>query len=214
MSQPAPQQPRPRGRRAAAPLFFVLVGMAIALPLLAFISRSNDGPPEPAPFDPAAPCAGADRQMWPGSYPELEARIPGEIAGVAPDRVDSGRFCSPASLGTIYESGITEVRFAGAQWSIGDASSLEVGVFSGPGLRAEALFGEYRRSAEATEGVTVSSAGEVEVDGRTAYRLELVRGDSRQVIVVWPSADGSAVQTITGLDVKDALIDAAIAAFR
>lgn len=214
MPQPAPGAGRPRGRRAAAPLFFVLVGMAIAVPLLAFLARADEGPAEIASFDPAAPCAGADRQMWPGSYPELEARIPREVAGVAPERVDSGRFCSERTLGSIYRSGIREVRFAGGHWPIGEASALEVGVYAAPGLTARGQADEYRRSATATDGVAVVEARDEQVGGRAGYWLELARGSSRQVIVVWPSADGQVVFGVSGLDVKDELIEAAVAAVR
>ena len=214
MSKPVPVPVRPRGRRAVAPLFFVLVGMAIALTILAFFVRADDDAPRMAAFDPAAPCAGADRQMWPGSYPELEARVPSAIAGVPPDRVDSGRFCSAATLGSLYESGIAEVRFAGGRWAIGDASSLELSVYAAQGLTAKAQADELRRSAEANEGVTVTAAGGRVIDGRAGYRLELARGGSRQVIVVWPSADGRVVQVAIGVDVKDELIEEAMAAFR
>lgn len=214
MSRPVLLPGGPRGRRVVGPLFLVLVGLAIGLPILWAIVRSGDSPTEMASFDPAVPCGGADRQMWPGSYPELEARIPREVAGVPPDRVDSGRFCSEERLGAIYESGITEVRFAGGQWSVGDSSGLELGVFSAPGLTAKAQADEYRRSAEASEGVTVTAARDERVDGRDGYRLELARGNSRQVIVVWPSADGRVIQGVIGLDVRDELIDEAIAAFR
>jgi hypothetical protein len=213
MSRPAPVPGSPRGRRAAGPLFVVLVGIAIALPILALLARSNDRPAEMASFDPAAACAGADRQMWPGSYPVLEARIPRTVAGVAPDRVDSGRFCSEKTLGSIHASGISEVRFGGGRWSVGDSSGLELGVFSAPGLTATALAEWYRTSAEASEGVAVTAARDELVAGRAGYRLELARGDSRQVIVVWPSADGRVVQSVIGLDVKDGLISEAIAAF-
>jgi len=212
MSAPVPVRPTP-GRRALAPLLIVLGGLAIGLPILTFIVRSDDSPTERAFFDPAAPCAGADRQMWPGSYPELEARIPAAVAGVAPDQVDSGRFCSEETLGSIYRAGITEVRFAGGRWSIGTSAGLELGAFSAPGLTAKLQADEYRRSAEAQQGVSVTVAREEPVESRPGYRLELARGDSRQVIVVWPSADGEVVQSVIGVDVKDELIGEAIAAF-
>jgi len=214
MSQPVPLPGGARGRRVVGPLFFVLVGLAIALPIVMFVVRSGDSPTEMASFDPGAPCAGADRQMWPGTFPELEARIPGEVAGVAPDRVDSGRFCSEMTLGSIYRSGITEVRFAGGQWPIGAETGLQLGVFSAPGLTVRAQADEYRRSAEANQGVTVALAREERIDGRPGYRLELTRSGSRQVIVVWPSADSAVVQSVIGVDVKDELVAEAIAAFR
>jgi hypothetical protein len=188
--------------------------MAVALPLLAFVNRSGDGSSGLASFDPAAPCAGVDRQMWPGSYPALEARIPSAVAGVAPDRVDSGRFCSERTLGSIHRAGITEVRFAGGRWSIGDGSALELGVYQAPGLTAAAQAAEYERSAATGGEVTVTAVRDVVVDGRPGHRLELAHGDARQVIIIWPSADGTAVQSVTGLAVTDELIDQAIAAFR
>lgn len=46
-------------------------------------------------------------------------------------------------------------------------------------------------------------------DGRAGYRLEVVRNDSRPVIVVWPSADEAVVQMVIGVDMPDARLKAA-----
>ena len=87
-------------------------------------------------------------------------------------------------------------------------------MFSAPGLTARAQADEYRRSAGANQSVTVTGAREELIDGRPGYRLELTRGDTRQAIVVWSSADGRVVQSVVGVGVKDELIAEAIAAFR
>ena len=190
--------------------------MAVALPLLVFVNPLGRRLLRPGLVRPGRPCAGADRQMWPGSYPALEARLPSAVAGVAPDRVNSGRFCSERTLGSIHRAGITEVRFAGEKAQVVDRRRLRPGARRVPvaGLTAAAQAAEYERSAAAGGEVTVTAVRDVVVDGRPGHRLELAHGDARQVIIIWPSADGTAVQSVTGLAVTDELIDQAIAAFR
>src|SRR5262245_41995819 len=89
----------------------------------------------PAPivsFDPSAPCPAEGQQ--PGAYPDLEALLPTEHAGVAPANVDSGRICTPDQLGTLAEAGIDEVRYAGATWPAGGTAGHTVAVFTAEGL--------------------------------------------------------------------------------
>jgi hypothetical protein len=57
-------------------------------------------------FDPASACT-SDGRM-PGAYPDLEARLPADYEGRAPDNVDSGRSCTDEALGTLAGAGIEE----------------------------------------------------------------------------------------------------------
>jgi hypothetical protein len=170
-------------------------------------------------FDPATPCSGVDRQEMKGAYPDLEARIPVQIDGQAADSRDSGRFCAKATLGTLWDAGIREAQFGGGIWAL-DATGgtslagLQVSVFRAPGLTAQLMADEYTSGADATRQVTVVSATNEQINGRPGFRIGLLNGDSRQAIVVWPSADGEVIQVVIGADVGESKVQAAVAALR
>lgn len=199
-SQPAA---RGAGRRARA----VAVALASGLVLAAC------GPPAPVSFDPAAPCDPAVREQMPGAYPALEARVPAELGGAEAASRDSGRFCSTATLGSVYEAGVTEVRFGGAIWQVG-RGGVQMGAFEGAGLTAELMAEEYRRAADRDRATEAVRATTLQVDGRPAWRVDVVNSSSRQAIVVWPSADGRVVQSVVAADVDESVLQEAIAAFR
>jgi hypothetical protein len=192
-----------RRARAAALAALAAAGLALAA----------CGSPAPATFDPAAACDPAVREQMPGAYPALEARVPTELAGEAAASRDSGRFCSADTLGSVYEAGVTQVRFGGAIWQVG-RGGIQMGAFEGEGLTAELMAEEYRRAADrdrATEAVRPTT---LEIAGRPAWRIDVINGDSRQAIVVWPSADGEVVQSVVAADVDESVLQEAIAAFR
>src|SRR3972149_3203188 len=95
-------------------------------------------PPPPTPA-PAAPCAGADEQRAPGFYPDLEALLPTEVAGASPATRDSGRYCSAKTLGSLLETGIAALRFAGAAWPGEGEAGIELGASAAPGLTVDAV---------------------------------------------------------------------------
>lgn len=166
-----------------------------------------------ASFDPSTPCAGAAQQIMSGAYPDLEARIPATLQGKAPDERDSGRFCAQATLGSLWDAGIREEQFGGAIWALGSkAGGVQLTVFRAPGLTAQAIADEYRRGAAADRTVTIVSASTLTVAGRNGYRIDLLNGESRQAIVVWPSADGAVVQVVVAADVDETTVQAGIAA--
>jgi hypothetical protein len=170
-------------------------------------------PQATAAFDPEAPCNPSVREQMSGAYPDLEARIPIEVGGAEAASRDSGRFCSADTIGSVYEAGVTEVRFGGAIWQVG-RGGVQLGAFEGDGLTAELMAEEYRRAAgkdRATEAVRPTT---LEIEGRPAWRIDVVNGSSRQAIVVWPSADGQVVQTVVAADVDESVLQEAIAAFR
>ncbi len=185
----------------------------------ALIVVACTGSSAPPPFDPTTPCGGVDRQEMKGAYPDLEARIPAALDGQVADSRDSGRFCSRATLGTLWDAGIRESQFGGGIWAIDPAGGtslpgLQLSVFRAPGLSARLLADEYKSGADATRRVSVVSATNEQVGGRPGFRINLLNGDSHQAIVVWPSADGAVVQVVIAADVGESKVQAAIAALR
>jgi hypothetical protein len=183
----------------------------------ALLVAACSGSTPPPSFDPVAPCGGVDRQEMKGAYPDLEARIPLQLDGQAADSRDSGRFCSKATLGTLWDAGIRESQFGGGQWAFDTAggtslAGLQLSVFRAPGLSAQLLADEYKSGADATRRVTVVSATNEQINGRSGFRINLLNGDSHQAIVVWPSADGAVVQVVIAADVGESKVQAAIAA--
>ncbi len=201
-----------RSRRAGIPW----PGSAVAAVLLLAcgLAVSACGPTAVASFDPATPCGGAAQQQMPGAYPALEARVPQAIDGQAAATRESGRFCTRETLGSLFDAGVTEERFGGAIWEVGDRGGLQLTVFEGAGLTPALVAEEYRRSADASRGTEAVRPTTLEVDGRPAWRIDVVNGSSRQAVVVWGSADGAVVQVVIAADIEEAQLQAAIAAFR
>ena len=168
-------------------------------------------------FDPSGPCTADGRA--PGAYPELEALVPRDLAGEAPTRVDSGRSCTPAALGSLVTHGVSELRFAGSTWERGPNSGVSTAVFDAPDLRAEWIHEFYRLGAEAgrnTENVTPS---EVVVDGVKAFRLDTLNGESYQTVIDWQDGDrvrvvlvASFIREVDSKAAHDRIVEAAIAA--
>jgi hypothetical protein len=191
----------------------VVRAAAVAATIAAALFLAGCVGPAATSFDPAAPCGGAARQQMPGAYPDLETRVPAELDGRAPTSRDSGRFCAKETLGSVFDAGVAEVRFGGSIWEIGDRGGVQMAVFEGVGLTPELLATEYRRAADADRATEAVKATTLEVDGRPAWRLDIVNGSSRQAIVVWGSADESVVQVVVAADVDEAQLQAAVAAF-
>ncbi len=167
-----------------------------------------------ASFDPATPCDGTARQQMKGAYPTLEVRIPATIDGNEAASRDSGRFCSKETLGSVFDAGVTEVRFGGGIWEAGERGGIQLGAFEGDGLTPALLAEEYRRAADASRRTEAVRATTLEIGGRPAWRIDVVNGNSRQAIVVWGSADGALVQVVVAADVDEVQLQGAIAAFR
>jgi hypothetical protein len=167
-----------------------------------------------ASFDPATACNAAARQQMKGAYPALEARIPAQIEGSEPHSRDSGRFCAKETLGSVFDAGVTEVRFGGAIWEIGERGGVQLGAFEGDGLTPELLAEEYRRAADGSRRTEAVKATTLEIDGRPAWRIDVVNGSSRQAILVWGSADGEVTQVVVAADVDEAQLQAAVSAYR
>jgi hypothetical protein len=188
--------------------------IALAAILGAGLLLSGCSPAANTSFDPATACDPGVRQQMPGAYPDLEARIPMRLDDRAANSRDSGRFCSAETLGSVYEAGVTEVRFGGGIWEAGERGGIQLGAFEGDGLTPALMAEEYRRAADASRRTEAAKATTLEIDGRPAWRIDVVNGNSRQAIVVWGSADGKVVQAVVAADVEEAQLQAAISAYR
>jgi hypothetical protein len=164
-----------------------------------------------ASFDPAGPCA-SDGSA-PGAYPELEARVPSSFLGTKPERLDSGRHCSAAALGSLAASGVTELRFAGGTWSFGAERAAALAVFTAPGLTADAMAEFYLAGATTADRTQVLAQARPTLAGRPGHRLDTQTGERLQTVEVWPAAVPDAVNVVITNDLPDARIADAVAAF-
>jgi hypothetical protein len=158
-----------------------------------------------ASFTAEGPCTVDGRA--PGGYPDLEARLTPSLGGIGPDNgtgsatadlapttVDSGRNCTQQVLGTLWNHGIRELRFAGGIWDLGGGEGVVSALFitppGQPALEASWLEEFYEASARASskaENITVTRpaidpAGEV-------FRIDALNDLSLQTVVVWPEGD-------------------------
>ena len=145
-------------------------------------------------FNPAAPCTADIRQ--PRAYPDLEAMIPSTFQGRPPTTLDSGRNCTPQSLGLLAQAGVAELHFAGGIWELGSRSGETLAVFTAPGLTADKVADFYEagaRSARKTENVTRST---LILNGKPAIQIETLNDQSFQTIVVWQAPQADVVRIV------------------
>ncbi len=192
----------PRLVRLFAPVLFAL---------LVALAAGACGGSASASFDPTGDCT-ADGSA-PGAYPDLEARVPERFMDAAPGLLDSGRNCSAANLGTLAESGISEVRFAGGTWTFGAERAAVLAVFTAPGLTAGALADVYLDSAGTANRTKILGATTPTIEGRSGRRLDTQTGSRVQTVLVWPSLTPDQVNVVITNDLPDARIDDAVAAF-
>lgn len=164
-----------------------------------------------ASFDPTGPCSGDGSA--PGSYPDLEGRIPITYETQAPETLDSGRSCSVENLGSLAAAGITEVRFAGGNWSFGGNRAAALVVFSAPGLTADAIADFYAESARASNRTEITGESSPTLAGESTRRMDSKTGERIQTVVVWPASDADIVNVVITNDLPDPKIESAVAAF-
>lgn len=169
-----------------------------------------------AGFDPSGPCTADGRVA--GAYPELEAIVSTTFRDRPPDRLDSGRNCTPKALATLLAHGVTEVTFAGANWDLGSSSGLTLAIFEAPGLDAGWLAEFYEagaRTAKRTESVDVTTV--VIPGGRSGSRIDALNGESYQSVIVWPDGNrvrvaliGSFIRAVETKDAHEAVVQEAL----
>lgn len=193
-----------------------MIAVLAAVVALAVVGCGGSG----ATFSPDGPCV-VDGRV-PGAYPDLEALVPAELDGRPPDRLDSGRNCSDANLGTLAGAGIEEIRFAGGLWERGVESGTTLAVFEADGLTAAAMLDFYEAGARTAPDTEDLETTDVTVSGRGGGRLDLTNDTYLQSIVTWPSPDGATVRVAlvssSARDVEDpgahdAAVVAAVEAF-
>jgi hypothetical protein len=162
-------------------------------------------------FDPTGACA--TDGAAPGAYPELEARVPTSYREAAPEKLDSGRNCSPQSLGSLADVGFAEVRFAGATWSFGAERALAMVVFSAVGLEADQIADFYAASARSASRTEILAESALTIAGRPGRRLDTKTGERLQTVVSWPASEPDLVDVVITNDLPDERITDAIEAF-
>jgi hypothetical protein len=205
-------------RRAGAPApILALVALLLALALAACGGANGSAAP-------AGSGCSADTKA-PGTLASLEALLPKQLEGRAPDLVDSGANCTAGALGTYATHGIAELRFAGATWDGSNGDGTVIALMSTqtpsqPALKVawvEEFYTAGAKNATHTENITTTrpsmpGAGIV-------FRLETLNNLSLQTVVVWPDgADVWVVIVATTVDpnasraAHDQRVDAAVAA--
>jgi len=176
----------------------LLLGLAVAAAVL--------GCQPAASFQAEGDCLADGRA--PGTYPDLEAKLPRSLGGigpanatgsatadVAPTTVDSGRSCSEPKLATLWSHAVRDLRFAGATWDRGNGEGIVSAFFTTPpgqpALEAAWMEEFYQSGAEAstkTENIEITrpSMGPAGV----VFRLDTLNDLSLQSVVVWPAEDG------------------------
>ena len=187
---------------------FARAGVLVLAIALGLAACSSDAAPS---FDPTGPCT-TDGSA-PGAYPELEARVPTSFLGAKPERLDSGRHCSAAALGSLATAGVTEVRFAGGTWTFGAERAAALAVFSAPGLTADEITDFYVAGALAASRTQVLAESRPTLAGRPGHRLDTQTGERLQTVEVWPAAAPDLVNVVITNDLPDARIADAIDAF-
>lgn len=157
-------------------------------------------------FDPAGPCQVNGKLVdgrAAGAYPELEAQVPRSYAGRGPNRLDSGRTCTQANLGTMLPRGVSSVRFAGGLWEMGERSGVTLALFAAPTITATILFEFYETGARTASKTDAIQTSDITVAGAAGRRLDVLNDESYQTIITWPAGDGTVRVVLVGSDVRE-----------
>jgi hypothetical protein len=185
---------------------------AVLLAAVLTVSACSSGQAAGTSFDPNSTCTSDGR--FAGAYPALEALVPRTYRGDPPGSLDSGRNCTAAKLGSLVDSGIKDVEFAGGTWSFGAERALVMAVFRANGLDADKIAAFYAAGAAANSRTTIVSQTTPTVAGRPGHRLDTTNpSEQSQTIVTWPSSQPNMVNVVITNDLPDARIQDAIDAF-
>jgi hypothetical protein len=193
------------------PRAFAIVAL-LALAILALAGCAGSAP-TPTP-DRSAPCGGADEQRMAGLYPAIEALLPPTLEGRAPATIDSGRYCSAKTLGSLLDAGITELQFAGATWSDdGGQTGIAMVVYRANGLTVDALADSFASGAGAARGVNQVHAQAIDFDGVAGVRITAMSGDRPQIVIIRSYLEPGVVAVVIGSGVTEARVQAAAKIF-
>jgi hypothetical protein len=188
--------------RPTAALIVLAISLAVVVGACAGTAEAS--------FDPSGPCVVDGSAV--GAYPELEARIPTKFHDAAPERLDSGRNCTPVNLGSLAAAGIKEIRFAGGTWEFGDPAVV-LAVFTAPGLTSDLLADFYANSAATADRTTIVAQSSPTIAGRQGRRLDTQTGDRQQTVIVWPSTTPDQVNVVLTHDMPEGRVQEALKAF-
>jgi hypothetical protein len=178
--------------------------------LVVVVASAACSPTPAASFDPTGACSGDGAA--PGAYAELEAMIPTTYHDASPQKLDSGRNCTPENLGSLAAAGIDELRFAGGTWTFGEPAVV-LAVFTAPGLTADLLADYYANSAGAANRTEIVGQSSPTIAERQGRRLDTKTGDRQQSVIVWPALAQDTVNVVITHDMPEARISEAIGAF-
>ena len=183
------------------------VAASVRVAVLALILATMLGACSAAPsFNPTGPCEVNGKLVdgrAPGAYTDLEAQVPVAYDGRAPNRLDSGRTCTPANLGTMLPRGVPTVRFAGGLWEVGERSGVTLALFTAPTLTSTILSEFYETGARTASKTDAIQASDVTVGGLAGRRLDVLNDESYQTIITWPAGSGSVRVVLVGSDVRE-----------
>ncbi|HSS35360.1 MAG TPA: hypothetical protein VLR93_03725 [Patescibacteria group bacterium] len=192
----------------------VTVRLGSLLVAAVFLAIACSGPAAPASFDPSQPCAGADEQRMAGAFPELEASVPAQLEGKPADLRESGRYCSPSTLGKLADAGVKEARFGASTWDRGGGKAVSLVMFEADGLTPQVVFDSYQAGALINSKIHDLSTSSPVIGGQPGHRMDFLNGDSSfQRILVWPGDRDGHVRVLLAADLTDAEIQAAADAF-
>jgi hypothetical protein len=191
----------PRSRSSSRPLARRLFLPALLASAVLVGACAAEGP-QPVAFDPSAPCPEEGQQ--PRAYPDLEALIPAEIEGKAPDTLDSGRSCTAEALGTLADDGIGELRYAGGTWPAGGSSGWTLAVFTADSLDPVKMRIFYQAGAAAARRSEKVVASTTTVGDVPAERLDVLMSDGTgQTVVAWQESVDGPVWVLLAADIGD-----------
>ena len=177
--------------------------------VLSLVAACGGGGPTPTP-DASAACGGADEQRMGGFYPELESLLPATLEGRAPATRDSGRYCSAKTLGSLFDAGVRELRFAGATWPDDDVSTgIAMVVYRADGLTLDAVADSFASGAGAARGVNQVHAEAIEFDGAPGVRVTAMSGDRPQIVIIRDYLQAGTIAVVIGSGVSEARARAA-----
>ncbi|MGH2406962.1 MAG: hypothetical protein ACRDF7_02630 [Candidatus Limnocylindrales bacterium] len=190
------------------------LALTFALALAAsLVAACGAGAATPTP-DPSAPCPGIDEQRAPGLYPDLEALLPATLEGHAPVTLDSGRYCSAKTLGSLLAAGVAELRFAGATWpDDGGQTGIAMVVYRAPGLTVDAVADSFASGAGTARGVNQVHAEAIDFDGQPGVRVTAMSGDRPQIVIIRSYLQAGTIAVVIGSGVTEARVRAAAEVF-
>lgn len=139
---------------------------------------------------------------------ELEALLPREIDGRAPESMESGRLCSSESLGTLIPAGIREVRFAGATWPDGHRG-ISLVLYRAPNLDLDRMADAFANGAGAARRISNVTARETTFAGSRAIRLDALTQDRALNVMLWSPRPPDLVAAVLASGVPEERIAAA-----